>query len=124
MIAKKIKIFLLALLLSTGSDGCRDNKSARADTKQSKNAAQVIDVEKLVAHPAHFKGNLAVSGTVKKVEKKKSMFALGCEDACVLMPVMYKGQMPRPGSAVVIYGKIKKVNGKYIFDARKIKQNP
>ena len=50
------------------------------------------------------------------------MFTLGCEDACIGLPVAYKGELPKSESNIIALGEVKKdINGKFFFDAKEIK---
>lgn len=83
---------------------------------------KVVDVDDLAAHPDRFRGLVAVVGQVTKVEQSRAVFLLGCEDACVTIPVKYKGQMPKLGSQVTVYGQVQEAErGARIFEAQEIK---
>ena len=83
---------------------------------------QHISVDEFVRQPELYKGVIAVSGTVKKSLSSKSFFALGCEDACILMPVKYDKPLPKTGTKVTAIGILKKdENGKYVFNAASVK---
>lgn len=85
---------------------------------------KIVGVDEIVSKPLQFKGFIGVVGEVIKVGASKGMFLLGCEDACVMMPVRYKGQMPKLGSSITVFGEVKKQeNGKYIFEAEEFKIN-
>lgn len=80
---------------------------------------KIMNVEKIVSAPDHYIGFLGVEGTVIKVDESKSLFLLGCEDACIFIPVKYKGQIPKVGTDIVVYGEIKKQeNEKYVFEGK------
>ena len=82
---------------------------------------KVIDVDEMVRHPDQFEGSIGVAGKVVKVDESKTSFALGCEDACVMMPVRYNGRMPDLESEIVVYGQIKQAEGgKYIFEGQNV----
>lgn len=84
-------------------------------------SGKVLDVDEIVRHPNRFDGPIGVTGKVVKVDEPETLFALGCEDACVVMPVRYRGRMPELGSNIVAYGEIKEEEeGKYIFEAEDI----
>ncbi len=81
---------------------------------------KLIDVDEIAKHPENFKGQIGVSGKVIKVDASKKSFALGCDDACVIVPVRYNGQSPDMGSEVVVYGEIKETEqGKYVLDGQR-----
>jgi len=82
----------------------------------------LVAVDQVVIDPEKFTGLIGVSGSVSSVDESKSMFTLGCEDACVLMPVKFGGQLPEQGTDVVAYGKVERnEQGKYIFVAQELK---
>ena len=83
---------------------------------------KVIDVEKVVKTPEQYRDFVGVEGKVIKVDESKSIFLLGCADACIFMPVKYKGKMPEQKSEIIVYGEIKKQeDGRYIFQGEKVK---
>lgn len=99
------------------------NVSSKNTTANSVNAeVTLVDVDKVVENPERFSGVINVEGTVKEVVDNKKIFALGCEDACVNLPVSYKGELPKLESNIIALGEVKKdVDGKFYFDAREIK---
>lgn len=81
-----------------------------------------IDVDYVVENPEKYSGVINVEGTVKEVLDNKKFFTLGCEDACVNLPVSYNGELPKMESNIIALGEVKKdVDGKYFFDAKEIK---
>jgi cytochrome c-type biogenesis protein CcmE len=81
----------------------------------------VVDVDDVANNPEKFVGLIGIEGSVTSVDEEKSIFGLGCEDACVLVPVAYRGALPKEGTNVIAYGEVKKTNGdKYIFVAKEI----
>ena len=89
--------------------------------KEKPGANQIIDVDLVAENPQNFKDNISVSGTIKEISDDGSYLMLGCEDACVLMPVRYDGEKPAPGEKVIIQGKIETdENAKYVFVATNI----
>ncbi len=68
----------------------------------------LVAVDQVVGDPEKFTGLVGVNGSVSSVDESKSIFTLGCEDACVLLPVKFEGQMPKQGTNVVAYGKVEK----------------
>lgn len=111
---------VLLFVLSTGDWGCGDKTFA--EEKEKVKAAAIVNVEEVVARPQKFKGAFSVAGTIKKVVAAKHIFYLGCEDACVLMPVKYQGSLPQKINAkVVVTGKIsREKSGKYFLKAQKV----
>jgi hypothetical protein len=90
-------------------------------TKKDANT-KVVDVDEIVKHPDQFKGTIEVVGKVIEVDESKTFFALGCEDACVMIPVKYKGQMPELESYIIVSGEIKESEGgRYIFEGQEVK---
>ena len=88
------------------------------------NSSEIVDVDAVVRQPERFQDYIGVVGKVISTHLKdqEQFFVLGCEDACIRMPVLYKGQVPEVGSDVIVYGKIKKANdGRYFFEAQEIK---
>ena len=80
-----------------------------------------VDVEKVVVHPEKFTGPVIVFGRIAKAVTPNGFFALGCEDACVSMPVKYSGTLPAAGSDVIVSGQIVKgANGRYLFSAQSV----
>ena len=94
-------------------------------TPQKENSNQsikVVNVDAVVSAPDRYKGFFGVEGTVIKIDEAKSIFLLGCEDTCIIMPVEYKGQMPEVKSKIIVYGEInKQEDGRYIFEAKEVK---
>ncbi|PIZ35680.1 hypothetical protein [Candidatus Aquicultor secundus] len=85
---------------------------------------QVISVDQVAQSPESFKGQIAVSGTVTRIDKPDIAFTLGYSDACVRMPIVYNGKSPKVGSNVVIYGQITSAgSGKYIFSGQEVRQD-
>jgi len=110
-------VVLLAALLIY-SNVVFKNTTANSITTEVK----PIDVDYIVDNPEMYSGVINVEGTVKEVLDNKKFFTLGCEDACVNLPVSYKGELPKLESNIIALGEVKKdVDGKYFFDAREIK---
>jgi len=85
--------------------------------------SKVVEVDEIVRQPSHFKGYIGVIGKVIKVDEPKAFFVLGCEDACVMMPVRYRGQMPKMKTEIVVYGEIRKTDGGgFLFEGQEIKE--
>ena len=83
---------------------------------------QLVSIDKFVRQPDLYKGIVGVSGTVKESTSSNSFFILGCEDACIRMPVKYDKQLPKLETKITVIGELKKTNeGKYIFNATDIK---
>ena len=85
-------------------------------------SVKVVNVDVVISAPDHYKGFLGVEGRVIKIDASKSIFLLGCEDACIFMPVKYKGQMPELKSEIIVYGElIKQEDGRHIFQGKEVK---
>lgn len=91
-------------------------------SENNSSSIKIVSVDEVVKAPGEYKDFLGVEGDVIRIDKSNSVFLLGCEDACIVMPVKYKGKMPKVKSKVIVYGEVKKQeNGKYIFQAKEIK---
>jgi cytochrome c-type biogenesis protein CcmE len=91
-------------------------------TNSVNSEVKLVAVENVVENPEEFAGLINVEGTVKEILDNKKFFTLGCEDACVNLPVSYKGEIPKLESNIIALGEVKKdVDGKYFFDAMEIK---
>ena len=87
-----------------------------------KQELKAIDVDYVAENPEKYTGVINVEGTVTEILDDKKFFTLGCEDACVNLPVFYKGNLPKVESNIIASGEVKKdVYGKYFFDAKEIK---
>ena len=116
ILISSIALIIVAVLifLSKGPSNTSTN-SQNAEMK-------LISIDKLVESPGKYAGLVSVEGTVKEVINKKNIFTLGCEDACIGLPVAYKGELPKSESNIVALGEVKKdINGKFFFDAKEIK---
>lgn len=83
---------------------------------------KTTDVEKIISNPEKFKGKIGVSGKVLEIDKSKNIFLLGCEDACIRMPVKYEKELPDMGKEIIAYGEVKKdSDGKFFFKAEFVK---
>lgn len=82
----------------------------------------ITNVDSVLMNPAQFAGYITVEGKVAMVDSSKSMFGLGCEDGCLILPVKCSGEIPPKDSEVSVSGELKKVEGKgYIFESQKVK---
>ncbi|MFI5251973.1 MAG: hypothetical protein ACHQQQ_06015 [Bacteroidota bacterium] len=121
---KSLILLTVAVVLIIAGFGVRLVTSKTNMIKESHETlgqTKVVSVDAVVADPETYTGIIGVEGLVMKSEGGETAFALGCEDACVLMPVKYKGQPPQEGTNVVVYGEIKKTEtSKYIFVAKEI----
>lgn len=83
---------------------------------------KTTNVEKIILNPEKFKGKVGVSGNVLEIDKSKNIFILGCEDACIRIPVKYEKELPDIRKEIIAYGKVKKDrDGKFFFEAEFIK---
>ena len=120
---KKILIGAIGVSLLTVIAGLiYITKPARKMSNQLRNTdikiPEIVSIDEVIRHPEKFNYPIAVVGIVTEIDKLKSIFYLGCEDVCIVLPVKYKGEMPEVGSNVTIRGEVKKAEGeKYIFKA-------
>lgn len=92
------------------------------EKQSNKKLIKVISVDKIVIAPNQYKNFLWVKGIVTKVDESNNVLLLGCEDACIAMPIIYEGKMPKVKSEIIVYGKIKKQkNGRYVFLGKEVK---
>ena len=83
---------------------------------------KIVHVEEVAKVPDRYKGFLGVEGTVIEIDESQGVFLLGCADACIFMPVTYKGQMPELKSEIIVYGELsKQEDGRYIFEGTEVK---
>lgn len=96
--------------------------AGRADWQKGQaSPAKIVTVDEVATHPERFQGPIGVLGRVVRVDESKSLFGLGCEDACILMPIRYKGRLSKLGSQVTAYGEVKKTEGgRYVFEAQQV----
>ncbi len=84
--------------------------------------ANPVSVDEVARYPDRFRGSISVVGKVTKIDGTGASFILGCDDACVSIPVAYKGTMPKTGSDITVYGQVMPAGGgRYIFEGRGIK---
>jgi len=95
----------------------KDNKEIKVSQKR-----QVVSIDELIMQPNLFKGVIEISGTVQKSTTPESFFILGCDDACIMIPVEYNKQLPKPDMKITAIGELSKTKeGKYFFKATDIK---
>lgn len=110
------------LIYSNAGFSRRDGFPKNTTANSISSDVKPIDVDYVVENPEKYSGVINVEGTVTEVLDDKKFFALGCEDACVNLPVSYNGELPKLKSNIVALGEVKKdVDGKYFFDAKDIK---
>ncbi len=113
-------IFIYSVYPSHPKEVASKNRSIVLENGEVKS----IDVDKIVDNPEKYTGVIFIKGSVKEVLNSKKFFTLGCEDACVNLPVYYKGELPKLESNIIAAGEVKKdAEGKFYFDAREIKYN-
>lgn len=113
---------ILSISLSIHCSKDHSDKSG-AIMKDNSESTRTVHVEKVILSPEQYKGYLKVNGIIIKIEESQDIFLLGCEDACVSMPVKYSGEMPEVKSDIVVYGEIKKQeDGRYLFQADEVKK--
>lgn len=114
-----ISLVLIAIAVYFVKNITEKNNPQKENSNQT---IEVVSVEKVISAVGYYKGFLGIEGVVIKIDEAKNIFLLGCADACIVMPVAYKGQMPEAGREIIVYGEIKKQeNGRYIFQGKEIK---
>lgn len=121
---KSLGVIAIALVLIGAGWGVHwltSNRSEKSEAAAAPNKAKVVDVDDVVNNPEKFEGFIGVKGTIAKVDEKNFSLTLGCEDACIEMPVKFTGQSPKEGTNVIAYGEVKKTEqAKYVFLAQEI----
>lgn len=125
---KSLGVISIALVLIGAGWGIRvmtSGPSENVAVQTDRVKARVVSVDEVVNDPEKFiltlVGIIGVEGTVTKIDESHAAFMLGCEDACIVMPVKFNGQPPKEGANVVAYGEVKKTEqDKYIFVAQEI----
>lgn len=120
---KSLIIFAIGIVVLLTTLIIYSNKGVENTTAGTENQElMAIDVDYVVENPEKYTGVINVEGTVTEISDNKKFFTLGCEDACVNLPVSYKGDLPKVESNIIASGEVKKdVDGKYFFDAKEIK---
>lgn len=117
-----VSIALVLLGAGWGVHVLTSKSSEKSGTQVTSNKVKVVNVDEVVSNPEKFAGVIGVEGTVMKVDETNSTFTLGCEDACILMPVKFDGRSPKEGANVIAFGEVKKTEqARYIFVAQEIK---
>jgi hypothetical protein len=115
-----LKIIAPTLLLAITPWGCGKHNETQPIATEPQ--VRIVSVDDVAESPEKFAGTIAVTGRVTEV-KADGVFTLGCEDACVVVPVKFAGQLPPVGRDVVVHGQIKQgAEGRYLFDAQKVEQ--
>lgn len=121
---KSLGVVAIALVLIGAGWGVHwltSKPSEKSKTEAAASKAKIVDVDEVVNSPEKFAGFIGVKGTIGKVDEKNLAFTLGCEDACIEMPVKFSGRLPKEGANVIAYGEVKKTEqAKYVFIAQEI----
>ncbi len=82
----------------------------------------VVDVNEVASKPESFLGGpIAASGRVVEVGRGGQRFTLGCGDACVRVPVRFRGRAPEVQTDVVVRGRVvKQPDGRYVLEAESV----
>ncbi len=80
----------------------------------------IVPVENIAFRPYGYPWRIGIRGTVNRILDDRT-FVLGCQDACVAVPVKYEGKIPEVGQDLIIYGKISDQSGKYTFIAESLR---
>lgn len=121
-----IQIFLIIAIIATAGGLVIfktwhwEKRDASAVERPGYASANIDDV---VKHPERYTSPLRTTGIILSVEKKDGAFIMGCDDACIMLPVIYRGQLPAAGDTVTIFGIIKKnESGRYFFEAERFER--
>jgi len=121
---KSLGVIAIALVLIGAGWGVHwltSKPSEKSVTQTTASKAKVVNVDDVVNNPDKFVGFIGVEGTIAKVDEKNLTFTLGCEDACIEMPVRFSGRLPKEGTNVIAYGEVRKTEqAKYVFVAQEI----
>jgi len=123
----KKKIIIGAVIFTVfGAIYIRKNLVGKSNPqiKDSTMSVRVIDVDEVIKTPEKYQDFFGVEGRVIKVEKSRKLFLLGCDDACIFMPVKYQRGMPQVNDKIIVYGKVEKqADGRYVFNGEKVEEN-
>ena len=115
-----IEIIIIFTMIILSNYSC-SNKSNKSDNSKDK-ISNVLSIDDVIENPENYKDLIWVSGKVANVDSLHSTFNLGCEDACVYMPVECKGKLPSNSNEIIVYGQIvKNTDNKFIFKAKEYK---
>lgn len=116
-----VAIAVVLIVAGWGVHWLTSKPSEKSTTQTTASKAKVVNVDEVVNNPDKFVGFIGVEGTIAKVDEKNLAFTLGCEDACIEMPVKFNGRMPKEGTNVIAYGEVKKTEqSKFVFLAQEI----
>ncbi len=111
----------LALLASCGPAASAPSTPAMA--KKVAVPLPLVPVDELASKPESFPGQINVSGRIIEVSPGGDGFTLGCEDACVRIPVRFKGKAPEAQADVVVRGRVtKNLEGLYVVEADSVER--
>ena len=116
---KNTILIVTAILVFTSLGMARlDKTEVKGDATNTK---IITNVDNVLMNPAQYMGYITVEGKVAKVDSSKSMFSLGCDDGCLLLPVKCSGDIPQMNSEVTVSGELKKIEGEgYIFESKEV----
>lgn len=80
-----------------------------------------VTVDEVYARPAAYTEPVRMIGKVVGGDPAGSIVLLGCADACVMLPVRYRGEPPERGTTATAVGKVSKVDGKFVFEAEEVR---
>ncbi|MFA5431601.1 MAG: hypothetical protein WC319_01810 [Candidatus Paceibacterota bacterium] len=113
---KLIKI--VSVLVVFAFFGCTSKTNSNTNSETIK----ILKIDDVIENPENFKGTISVSGIVFNPDKSKNYFEIGCEDACVYLPVQYQGDLPQTKKEIILTGTLIKDADKYYFKAENIKE--
>ncbi len=122
----KNNILILTAILICASVGMGklDKTKTNEVGKSSSDAINptiITNLDNVLMNPDQFTGYITVEGKVAMVDSAKSMFGLGCDDGCLILPVKCSGEIPQKDSEVTVFGELKKIEGEgYIFESQKV----
>lgn len=96
--------------------GCSSKPNSNSET------VKILKIDDVIENPESFKGTITVSGIVFNPDKSKKYFELGCEDACVFLPVQYQGDLPQTKKEIILTGTLIKDADKFYFKADNFKE--
>ena len=113
-----IAVAFLGLAFLTSCSPAATAPSTPAVAKKVAPPPPLVPVDELASKPEAFQGQFNVSGRVIEVSPGGDGFTLGCEDACVRIPVRFKGKAPKAQADVIVRGRVaKNTDGLYLVEA-------
>lgn len=121
MLKKNVKLIiaLISIILVIVVVAFFQNNEISINSKKLAGAT-IVPVESVAFKLSDCSGFIGIRGTVNKIVDDKT-FLLGCQDACVAVPVKYDGKIPKAGQELIIYGQLSNQAGKYVFLAETLK---